>query len=328
MAKSPRLLDPLSSEDIRESIEGAGYLVEVALLRELQERGFEASLGNVFKTREGTFCEVDLFAGYRVSTPTAAAHFTLMIEVKRLHDPARFVGIFDPALASPPPAHVARRRAGGVPSNNSALPYCHEFELLLSGSGQLGKAILPLEKGTRCVHWAIAERMGDGTPKASGHQRYAEGMQNVVGASYWHGHEISEWVLAEHISMVPEFTIYIPIIAIDTETLYTYNILNKEISRTGWISTYTHCNVGGGKTPKDRVEVVDRAGFRQLLDTIQQCSGAVDNLLRARATDLETWFERQAKEWYQKNPKHAWPPTREEYAIVNSNDGNSPESDA
>jgi hypothetical protein len=256
----------MSVRHIRQALEASGYPLEVRLFAELASLRVEPGLGLLVSVSDGgPLREVDLTARlHRFGTSTVVRdgetqHRSLRVErrlligVKKLQKPRRFVGI-----EGNQPNPLSRRNLrgqilGGLPSRGVSEVVARtgvEELLLQTGFGSL------LDVGVNvptCVHWAITRWRR----REKEMEPYADSGQDATGDRYFKDLEttcLAAFALSQAVTMEsldPDRMLhamvvsYQPVLVIDTPELYLYDPTTKKLRRTDWLTLQRGFKVPG-----------------------------------------------------------------------------------
>jgi len=273
----------ISDTELLEAIEASGYPLELSLYQEFQAAGMDPTLGARLRSRspgsEQSTHEIDLM----VRVHHAEAHpeggyassllLTGLIDAKKLHAPARFIGL----VGEQPTTHefrVSRSYFSGCPSFRVLSDRAENYSDLFIGEGGLSRGFDPLNDGKFCVHWGIAKRDGNGvatvrgdgskesnTPSAFKEERYWQSMANLVACTVWHEREGSRFMESADLDAgpMPRIDLCFPTLIVDTPSLEIYDPSTKKLEHVDWFILRTSFEVEG-EVHTRLIDIVTTAG--------------------------------------------------------------------
>jgi hypothetical protein len=263
---------PISDTELTAALEASGFPLELKLFHQFAAAGMDPVLGHRLRVREPvegkpSSHEVDLMARVDASLPgieySPHAAAIALIDAKKLHDPARFVGIVGeaPTLIE---RRVMRSFFFGCPSFRVTTGRQEAYGHLFIGDGGFSESLDLLTGGPVCAHWTIVKREKDedgGYPARTNgdgkeQNRYYQAMHTLVSMAVWNERESSEHSagLRPDTRPLPQIMVYCPTLIVDTPSLCMYD------PKTG------------------QLEQVDRLMIRMMYD--------VDNAVHSRIVDV------------------------------------------
>jgi hypothetical protein len=279
--KPPPPTGPLTDDDIVLALQKSGYLLEVEVSNDFREEGLDTELGKRMRIGDEQWKEIDVRAQslYNVKDEShwAVGRVRTLLQLKRLHEPARFVGILG-RQPNVPIAAINRCSIAGLPSLG-----CGDDENpgLFFGEDGLVSLLGPLLSLPVCVHWALVQRNDKGDPRAKAEFPIHEDLRTLICAGTIDDADFS--LERRRSSAKPCMSLTLLALMLDTPDLHVFDPASGQLRKEKMVSIHQVYDGPNGPI-RGVIDVVVRSETRRYA---QLCIGVRDRLKAFTAANAE-----------------------------------------